>query len=579
MANKFVIKNGLLVDGRVDVTGSINLSQGISSLGGFTGSLVGTASYATYALNASIDTGSFVQNSSTASFVTNSQTGSFVTNSQTGSFVVTSTLNNYVLNTATSSFVVSSTLNNYVLNTATSSFITNSQTGSYAKTNVSNTFTAAQTFNSDVIINATASISYLNVIYQTASVIYSSGSNQIGDDTSDIQSIVGVVKISGSLEITGSVAQGGGTSATGEFAHAQGYLTIASGQYSHAEGSSTTAQGTSAHAEGRSTSAAGSWSHAEGQNTIAEGSYSHAEGYYTIAYGTYSHAGGVYTVASGSGQTVFGTFNTPGDSTSLFIIGNGTSQGSESDILRVTANDVQITGSLKVTDKINAQSIIAEFTGSLLGSASYADAASIDGITGLGTNVATFLKTPSSANLASAVTDETGTGALVFANTPTLTTPDIGAATGTSLTLQGDLISSNVFAAGTVSGSNFSIVTNGGFATTYIDKANVLAGNTLDLFQLDPNAYPLEAVFVRYVIYNSNAPAYTNMRAGTLIIVTDVSNGGTTAHIAETATQDIGNTSTADFQVSIGGGALNLTLDLTASSDNYRVIYEYTLIK
>jgi hypothetical protein len=40
-------------------------------------------------------------------------------------------------------------------------------------------------------------------------------------------------------------------------------------------------------------------------------------------------------------------------------------------------------------------------------------------------NVATFLATPSSANLAAAVTDETGTGALVFANSPTLTTPTI----------------------------------------------------------------------------------------------------------------------------------------------------------
>lgn len=55
------------------------------------------------------------------------------------------------------------------------------------------------------------------------------------------------------------------------------------------------------------------------------------------------------------------------------------------------------------------------------------------GVSGLGTGVATFLATPSSANLASAVTDETGTGALVFANTPTLTTPNIGAATGTGL--------------------------------------------------------------------------------------------------------------------------------------------------
>jgi hypothetical protein len=41
------------------------------------------------------------------------------------------------------------------------------------------------------------------------------------------------------------------------------------------------------------------------------------------------------------------------------------------------------------------------------------------GITSLGTGVATFLGTPSSANLASAVTDETGSGSLVFATLPT----------------------------------------------------------------------------------------------------------------------------------------------------------------
>jgi hypothetical protein len=54
-------------------------------------------------------------------------------------------------------------------------------------------------------------------------------------------------------------------------------------------------------------------------------------------------------------------------------------------------------------------------------------------ITGLGANVATFLATPSSANLRSALTDETGTGAAVFANTPTLVTPVLGAATATSV--------------------------------------------------------------------------------------------------------------------------------------------------
>lgn len=45
------------------------------------------------------------------------------------------------------------------------------------------------------------------------------------------------------------------------------------------------------------------------------------------------------------------------------------------------------------------------------------------GITSLGTGVATWLQTPSSANLAAAVTDETGSGALVFGTSPTIATP------------------------------------------------------------------------------------------------------------------------------------------------------------
>lgn len=57
------------------------------------------------------------------------------------------------------------------------------------------------------------------------------------------------------------------------------------------------------------------------------------------------------------------------------------------------------------------------------------------GVSGLGTGVATFLATPSSANLASAVTDETGSGALVFGTSPTLTTPTISGA----LTIAGQI--------------------------------------------------------------------------------------------------------------------------------------------
>ena len=55
------------------------------------------------------------------------------------------------------------------------------------------------------------------------------------------------------------------------------------------------------------------------------------------------------------------------------------------------------------------------------------------GITSLGTGVATFLGTPSSANLASAVTNETGSGNLVFATQPVFTnTVGIGGATAST---------------------------------------------------------------------------------------------------------------------------------------------------
>jgi hypothetical protein len=72
------------------------------------------------------------------------------------------------------------------------------------------------------------------------------------------------------------------------------------------------------------------------------------------------------------------------------------------------------------------------------------------GVSGLGTNVATFLATPSSANLATAVTDETGSGALVFATSPTLVTPALGTPSSGNLTnVTGLPISTGVSGLGT----------------------------------------------------------------------------------------------------------------------------------
>jgi hypothetical protein len=85
------------------------------------------------------------------------------------------------------------------------------------------------------------------------------------------------------------------------------------------------------------------------------------------------------------------------------------------------------------------------------------------GISGLGTGVATFLATPSSSNLAAAVTDETGSGALVFATSPTLVTPALGTpASGTLTNCSGTAASLVAGTAQQVVTSNFSIVESGG---------------------------------------------------------------------------------------------------------------------
>jgi hypothetical protein len=102
------------------------------------------------------------------------------------------------------------------------------------------------------------------------------------------------------------------------------------------------------------------------------------------------------------------------------------------------------------------------------------------GVSGLGTGVATFLGTPSSANLASAVTDETGSGALVFANSPTLVTPALGtpsALVGTNITgTASGLTAGNVTTNANLTGA----ITSTGNATSLgsFSSANLLGALT-----------------------------------------------------------------------------------------------------
>lgn len=77
-------------------------------------------------------------------------------------------------------------------------------------------------------------------------------------------------------------------------------------------------------------------------------------------------------------------------------------------------------------------------------------AAGLSSIPGLSAAVSTFLTNPSSANLSAAVTDETGSGSLVFATSPTLTMPVINSPTVTSPTISGAMISTSTINAPTI---------------------------------------------------------------------------------------------------------------------------------
>ena len=79
----------------------------------------------------------------------------------------------------------------------------------------------------------------------------------------------------------------------------------------------------------------------------------------------------------------------------------------------------------------------------------------VGSVSGLGTGVATFLATPSSANLAAAVTGETGTGALVFATSPTLVTPALGTPSSGTLTNCTGLPVGGIVISGTPDGTKF----------------------------------------------------------------------------------------------------------------------------
>jgi hypothetical protein len=145
------------------------------------------------------------------------------------------------------------------------------------------------------------------------------------------------------------------------------------------------------------------------------------------------------------------------------------------------------------------------------------------GITSLGTGVATFLGTPSSANLRAALTDKTGTGSAVFATTPTLVTPVLGVATGTSLNTSGNQTITGTGKQGYATGSGGAVTQLTSKATgVTLDKSN--GQITMDAANL------LAATTVSFTLTNST------IEAGDIIVMNHISGGTLGAYLFNAST-------------------------------------------
>jgi hypothetical protein len=143
------------------------------------------------------------------------------------------------------------------------------------------------------------------------------------------------------------------------------------------------------------------------------------------------------------------------------------------------------TKKLKAGDGSTAWTSLAYYTLATAGYAAYADTtanftgtlqeggSNVVTASDLGTNVATFLATPSSANLAGAVTNETGSGALVFATSPTLVTPVLGTPASGTLTNVTGLPAAGVVGTAAILGANTFTGTQN-FADNTAQRLNLL---------------------------------------------------------------------------------------------------------
>jgi hypothetical protein len=167
-------------------------------------------------------------------------------------------------------------------------------------------------------------------------------------------------------------------------------------------------------------------------------------------------------------------------------------------------------------------------------------------------DLSVFASTTSS-QIKGVISDETGSGALAFATSPSLITPDIGVATGTSLAATGAITSSGTAGIGYATGA-------GGAVTQATSKSTGVTLNKICGTITMNNAALAAATIVTFTVTNSTV-------AATDVIYVQHDNTGTTGAYTISA-----NTSAAgSFKISVRNN--------TAGSLSEAIVLRYVVIK
>ena len=186
----------------VAISSSWALSSSNAATASYWSGSIQNATSASYAVTASYWSGS-IQNVESASFAmsaSNALTASYAATALTASNALTASYWSGSIQNATSASVAITA--SYAL---TASRVELAQTASHVATSSHAIRTATASYADSFVVannltvNGTASFSYIQNTYQTASIIYTSGSTKFGDTFDDVMSVTGSIQVSGSI--------------------------------------------------------------------------------------------------------------------------------------------------------------------------------------------------------------------------------------------------------------------------------------------------------------------------------------------------------------------------------------------